>query len=202
MKNPYQLIIADDNKFFGDALKSYLDNHPNFNVIRTCNTLKETIATTPSATFDLLILDLSFNGTKSIDHIQAIRPDKNSFKIVCLTSFNNSIIKEEILNSGVDFFMGKDESIEEFPSILTNLLQEKPNQKEPKTHVSKYDLTLRQIDIIQTCFEFSTEKEIAGHLHISINTLKTHKQHLFAKTNTKNNLELIKYGIKEGIIVI
>lgn len=201
MKKIYKIIIADDNKFFSDALQNYLDNYDDFKVIASCNTINEMIAQTNNNNFDLLVLDLSFKGERSLDAIHQIRPNNTSFKIICLTSFNNCIIKEEAINYGVDFFMGKDTDLINFPRVIRELLNntELANVNEID---AKQLLTLRQIEIIKACFEFSTEKEIAKHLGISINTLKTHKQHLFNKTCAKNNLELIKYGIKEGIIII
>ncbi|NIJ43577.1 DNA-binding NarL/FixJ family response regulator [Wenyingzhuangia heitensis] len=203
MKKIYKIIIADDNKFFSDALESYLNNFEDFKVIATCNTINETISYTNSTNFEVLILDLSFNGKRSLDFLNQIRPNPTLFKTICLTSFNNCIIKDEAISYGVDYFMGKNTDLISFPDVIRNLLTaHKPNNNTNNSTDTKANLTLRQIEIIKACFEFSTEKEIAHYLDISINTLKTHKQHLFNKTCAKNNLELIKYGIKEGIIII
>lgn len=203
MEIPHKIIIADDNKFFLDALENYLMTFNHFKVITTCNSIKETILHTNNINFDLLILDLSFNGQKSIDYLNLIRPKETDFKIICLTSYNNEIIKQEAITNGVDLFIGKDTDLRNFPKIIKELLKEREIHFTTSSTTSiKNELTLRQIDIIKACFEFSTEKEISKHLNISISTLKTHKQRIFTKTNTKNNLELIKYGIQEGIIVI
>ncbi|MDO6802461.1 response regulator transcription factor [Wenyingzhuangia sp. 1_MG-2023] len=202
MEKKYKIIIADDNKFFLDALDNYLSSFKDFKIMATCNSIKETIVQTNNTNFDLLILDLSFNGEKSLDYLQQIRPKGLSFKIICLTSYNNGIIKEEAITNGIDLFIGKDNDLKNFPIAIRELLNNaRQNSKNAELYL-KPDLTTRQIDIIKACFEFSTEKDIANHLGISINTLKTHKQHIFAKTCAKNNLELIKYGIKEGIIII
>ncbi|MGY5355019.1 response regulator transcription factor [Wenyingzhuangia sp. IMCC45467] len=202
MKKTHKIIIADDNKFFLDALQNYLENYNDFKVIACCKTIHEIISHTNNTNFDLLILDLSFKGERSLDSIHKIRPNKSSFKIICLTSFNNCIVKDEAITYGIDFFMGKDTDLINFPKIIRNLLNNSELNNNENKNNTQQKLTLRQIEIIKACFEFSTEKEIANYLDISINTLKTHKQHLFNKTCTKNNLELIKYGIKEGIIII
>lgn len=199
----HKIIIADDNNFFADALESYLNQDEELEVIATCNTLEETIKQTNTLTFDLLVLDLSFRGQKSIDFIEQIKANNTPFKIICLTSYSNKIIEHEAIESGVDEFIGKDESLENFPSVIKEILNRKRRKsiKNNKKN-NKHELTIRQIDIIKACFEFSTEKEIANFLGISINTLKTHKQHLFNKTGAKNNVDLVKYGIEEGIIVV
>ncbi|WP_010134602.1 response regulator transcription factor [Ochrovirga pacifica] len=202
-KRIFKIIIADDNRFFADALRDFLNKKKSFDVLATCNTIDDTIKQTNSTNFDLLILDLSFRGVRSLDFIKQIRPEKSKFKIVCLTSYNNKIIKNEAIKNGVDHFLGKDDSIENFPALIKTILTSDikiHNAIQPQ--LSSCELTARQIDIIKACFIFSTEKEIADSLGISINTLKTHKQNLFTKTSTKNNIQLIKFGIKEGIIVV
>lgn len=202
MKKVYKIIIADDNKFFLDALENYLESFDDFKVITTCSTINKTISYTNNTCFDLLILDLSFKGERSLNAIDKIRPNEHDFKIICLTSFNNSVIQNEVYTNGIDYFMGKDMDLVNFPRVIRKLLDSSENTIPTEDKNPKKELSLRQIEIIKACFEYSTEKDIASHLDISINTLKSHKQILFNKTNAKNNLELIKYGIKEGIIII
>lgn len=202
-KKIHKIIIADDNNFFADALKEYLNRESDIEVLATCNTLQETIQSCNTEVFDALVLDLSFKGQKSTDFIDQIRNNEIPFKIICLTTYANKIIEKEALDSGVDDFVSKEGVLEDFPNVIRNVLKRRKPLKTKKTNIKeKYNLTKRQIDIIKACFDFTSEKEIADFLGISINTLKTHKQNLFAKTATKNNIELIKYGIEEGIIVV
>ncbi|NJB82491.1 response regulator transcription factor [Wenyingzhuangia aestuarii] len=195
----YRIILADDNRFFSDALKSYLENNECFKIVAICNTIKSTIINTNNVDFDLLILDLSFKGINSINYLKDIRPDHKIFKIICLSSFDNAILQQEIIDLGVDYMASKNDSIETFPLLIKNVMESNIdaicNQKKQAT------LSERQIEIIKACYEYSTEKDIADSLNISINTLKSHKQNIFSILNVKNNIELIKFAIKEGLLI-
>ncbi|MGF1639072.1 MAG: response regulator transcription factor [Cyclobacteriaceae bacterium] len=43
-------------------------------------------------------------------------------------------------------------------------------------------------------------KQIAEKLHISFNTVNTHRQNMLTKTNTSNSSELVNYTRQCGII--
>lgn len=197
----YKVIIADDNQFFLGILENFLNTLDAFNVIACCSSIEETITHTNNKQFDALILDLSFSGIRSLDYIDTIRPNKDLFKVICLTSYNNDIILNDAIADGIDLFVGKDSDFKNFPETLLTLLNTKENKEPYDIPQSSRILSDRQITVLKCCYQFSTEKEICNHLNISLNTLKMHKQHLFSKTGTKNTLDLIKYGIKQGIII-
>jgi len=197
-KQKYRIILADENRFFSDALKSYLENYNDIEVITTCNTIADIIKYTNCYDFDLLILDLSFNGVNCINHLKDFRPNKNEFKIICLSGFDNTILQQEILSFGIDYVVSKNDSIDNFPNLIKSVIT-----NNVKCNIKKdVSLTQRQVEIIKACYEFHTEKEIAKALSISVNTLKSHKQNIFSNLNVKNNIELIKYAIKERLLVI
>jgi DNA-binding CsgD family transcriptional regulator len=47
-----------------------------------------------------------------------------------------------------------------------------------------------------------SNREAADELFISIKTIDTHKMHILDKLGLKNTAELVKYAIKNGLIVI
>lgn len=60
----------------------------------------------------------------------------------------------------------------------------------PETNV-RFTLSNRQLDIINLVAMGLSNKAIADRLHLSINTVKNHKQLLFRKLNVKNNIEMV-----------
>ncbi|NJM80592.1 MAG: response regulator transcription factor [Flavobacterium sp.] len=43
-------------------------------------------------------------------------------------------------------------------------------------------------------------KKIASILHLSINTIETHRKNLMRKIGTKNMIGLVKYAIQQGYV--
>lgn len=56
----------------------------------------------------------------------------------------------------------------------------------------------REIEIIRLIAAGSTSKEIGRKLHISIDTVKTHRKRILEKTNCANSAELIAMSVSKG----
>lgn len=205
-KTPIYIVVADDNRFFCEALKDSLNQHKELNVINYFTDLRELTAFCGENNFDVLILDVNFNGTSSLDFIDTIRKEKNQFKIISLTTLNNDYIKRKAISKGVNCFIGKDSDLSLFKDVIVNCINSNSKRKIPKTKKISIDnmiFTERKLEILQLLYSHSdkTEKELSELLNISITSLKTHKRELFEITNTTNTNELIKFGIQNGIII-
>ncbi|WP_282073746.1 response regulator transcription factor [Polaribacter atrinae] len=203
---PIKIVIADDNRFFCDALKDSLNTHQELNVTNIFTTLKELIAYTNNCKLDLLILDVNFNGECSLDFMNQIKERNKDFKIIALTTMNNNFIKEKALKKGVDIFVGKDGDLANFKTIIINCFTNKTEKKgktSSKVTIDNYTFTKRKLEILQALFMHSdkNEKELSAILHITESSLKSHKRELFEITNTKSTPELIKFGIQKSLIV-
>ncbi|MEE9409107.1 MAG: response regulator transcription factor [Polaribacter sp.] len=204
--NPIRIVIADDNRFFCDALKDSLNIHQELNVISTFTTLKELIKFTNLHGLDVLILDVNFNGESSLDFISEIKKANQDFKIIALTTMNNNFIKEKAFNNGVYFFVGKDGDLGNFKEIILNCFFDatvKNSKTSSKINIDNYTFTKRKLDILQALYIHSdkNEKELSAILNITESSLKSHKRELFEITHTKSTPELIKFGIQKGLIV-
>jgi DNA-binding NarL/FixJ family response regulator len=207
-KNQIRIVIADDNRFFCDALKDSLNAHEELKVINTFITLNELIKFTNLHNLDILVLDVNFNGESSLDFISKIKKTNSNFKIIALTTMNNNFIREKAITNGVDKFIGKDGDLSNFKETIINCYNssfEKKIEKEKyKVKIGNLIFTKRKLEILQALFIHSDkkEKELSKTLNISESSLKSHKRELFEITNTKNTPELIKFGIQNGLIII
>jgi DNA-binding NarL/FixJ family response regulator len=204
--NTIKVIIADDNRFFCDALKDSLNQHKELSVSNTFITLESLIEFTNNHNLDVLILDVNFNGQSSLDFIERIKPKDKSFKIIALTSMNNNFMKEKALLNGVDYFVGKDTDLNNFKDEILNCYYSDLTEIEKsssKIKIDNYTFTKRKLEILQALYIHSDkkEKELSETLNISESSLKSHKRDLFEITNTKNTPALIKFGIQNGLIV-
>lgn len=200
------IIIADDNRFFCDALKDSIQQHNDFLVKATFNHLNDLINYTTHCIFDILILDVNFNGISSLEFINEIRPIENNFKIILLTTLNNNLTKQEALEKGIDAFVGKDSDLSSFKNTIINTLKKdsiKTNNTKAKISINNTTYTKRKIEVLRALYKYSdkNEKALSEILHISESALKSHKRELFEITDTNNTTELIKYGIKNGLIL-
>tara|TARA_R110001592_G_scaffold5082_3_gene28263 strand:+ start:1474 stop:2103 length:630 start_codon:yes stop_codon:yes gene_type:complete len=206
-KRVVKIVIADDNKFFCEAIRDSLNIHKELSVIETFTTLEDLINYTNYYNhFDILILDVNFNGKNSLDFISDIKSLESSFKIIALTTLNNNFIKEKAITNGVDEFVGKDGDLSNFKNVILNCLYNDKTflkKEKSKVKIGNKIFTKRKLEILQALYFHSDkkEKELSETLNITESSLKSHKRELFEITNTKNTPELIKFGIQNGLIL-
>ena len=206
IKPPIKIIIADDNRFFCNALKDSLNQHDELLATHIFTTIDDLISFTTNNNLDLLILDVNFNGRSSLDFIPKIKPIGKDFKIIVLTTMNNNFIKNKAINNGVNLFLGKDGDLSTFKDdILTCFYNDNEvlKDKNKKIIMGNYTFTQRKLDVLQALYIHSDKKEkaLSATLNITESALKSHKRDLFEISNTKNTTELIKFGIQNGLIL-
>lgn len=205
-KNPIKLVVADDNKFFVDAISDSLNSHEEFTVIAKFSTIEDVINFTKNNTLDVLILDVNFNGKSSLDYISDIKKNNSNFKIISLTTMNNNFMKSEANTKGINCFAGKDGDLSNFKEVILNCYKEngiQQNETSSKVKIDNLVFTKRKLEILQALYSHSDKngKALSEILNITENALKSHKRELFEITNTSNTTELIKFGIQNGLIV-
>ncbi len=68
------------------------------------------------------------------------------------------------------------------------------------TETNNKDLSCREIDVLQQIVRGHTNKEIAEHLNISLNTVLSHRKNITAKLGVKTVSGLTFYAIMNGLI--
>jgi len=200
------VVIADDNIFLGQALAENLNVSNHIEVTQVINSIEKLIEFTSNNLFDILILDINFNGKSSLDYIDKIKPAASKFKIIVLTTLNNSFTKKQAIDKGIDLFKGKDTAYDNFDkTIIKCFNSNKKNIKSRSSSVliNNIKFTNTKLNVLKGLYHHSgkTESEIAVLLNISTSSLKTHKRQLYEMTNTKRIVDLIKFGFDHGILI-
>lgn len=61
-------------------------------------------------------------------------------------------------------------------------------------------LSDREVEILRWAIEGYSSKQIADKLHLSFNTVNTHRRNMLRKTNCQNSLDLLRYAIERKLL--
>ena len=63
-------------------------------------------------------------------------------------------------------------------------------------------LSLREVDVAERLASGSTNREIATALGVSIKTVDTHRGHIMKKLKLRNNVALVYYMLRAGLVTL
>ena len=69
-----------------------------------------------------------------------------------------------------------------------------------KQKLMEEELSSREIEVLSLLAEGLTNREAADRLHLSVNTVASHRQNIMRKLALKNTVEMTKYAIRKGYI--
>ena len=87
------------------------------------------------------------------------------------------------------------------PAIANTLLEDYMRELQQRGLQDSYDLlTEREKEILQLLAEGKSNKQIAVMLHLSTNTVETHRTRLMQKLNLHSSAEIVLYAVRKRII--
>ena len=109
---------------------------------------------------------------------------------------SSSVPDEATIRARCQELLGEEEGnvAEDIASYINNLAEERARE------VNKLGLTAREIEVIRLSAEGLSAAGIAERLHVSVYTVKNHKQNIYLKMDVRSNAEMLKTANQLGLI--
>lgn len=203
----YKIVLADDHQFLLDGLKTVLKDIPDLHIAATAQNGFELMDAVMKIQPHLVILDLNMPGYDGLQCLQKIKAGFGEVKVLILTNYMQPELVEEVTRMGADGFLNKNSSYPELKEAIELILAgSKYFPVNPlfgtatgdsyffDDFLKKYQLTKREVGIIQLICRELTSKEIASELCLSELTINTHRRNIFRKLEVKNIAGLINFA--------
>lgn len=208
------ILLVDDHQIVLDGLKKMLKDNPQYVVAGEAingQQAIDVIASNPDY-FQLVVSDITMPLMNGIDLCRVIKTQYPFIKVIILSMHNSiALVKDAIAaeadgymlkNTGQDeFLMGIDRVINHSAYFSNDILPIILNHfQNGNSTLTKPLLTLREQEVLELIVQELTSKEIADKLHISKQTVDSHRINIMQKTNCKTLVGLMKYAIQSGYI--
>ena len=210
-----KILIVDDHQMFIDGLSALLIGQENFQVVAEANSGKDALEILENTEIDLMITDLSMPEMPGLELIKIAKDKYPHVKILVLSMHNNRETVGEILMSEAEGYIlkntGKQELLSALEKIADNgtfycnevlavMIEKIKNEK--KTEKELLDITERELEILKLICEENSSEQIANKLYISKRTVDTHRQHIYEKTGSKTIVSLMKFAVRNNLVMI
>jgi DNA-binding NarL/FixJ family response regulator len=222
---PIRVLVADDQRVVRDGLRMLLGMLPGIEVIGTAVDGTDAVRQAVTAVPDIVLMDLHMPNCDGVEAIRRIAAQRPSVRIVVLTAYSDDESVFAALRAGARGFLTKDAGAGEIfqavsavcagdaqldPSVQRRLVdavvrgvragaggtvRDPGGPRKPAPDA----LTEREVEVLAEIGAGLSNAEIAGKFRISQATVKTHINHLLAKTGTRDRAQLVGYAFREGL---
>jgi DNA-binding NarL/FixJ family response regulator len=212
-----KVFLADDHKMFRDGLRAQLDKVEEMVVVGEASDGREAVNMLEELKPDVAVLDVAMpmlNGIEATRNILKTFPD---LKIVMLSMLADQMYVVEALKAGASGYLLKEESFNHLLEAIKIVLSGKVFLSKSIEEVMMKDLvtqirngnmekntdplTDREREVLQLIAEGKTSREAAEILSVSVSTVDTHRKKIMDKLSIHNTAGLVKYAIKNKIIL-
>ena len=209
-KTSIKLIIADDHLLFIDGLRSLLKSEAQILITGIANDGKELIHLLQDQKPDVILMDINMPKLNGLDATRFIKQSHPSIKIIILSTYNEDHLVEKSKEYGANGYLLKNcTKAELIQSIfLVNdghscfpYRNPKPSNEfdSSDSFLKAYDLTKRELEVIQLIKHDYTNHHIADKLFLSIYTVETHRKNIMHKLGLKHPSALMKFILENNL---
>lgn len=162
---------------------------------------------------DLLVSDLKMPGMDGLDLMMELKRKFPQLPVLVVSMNDEIEIIHRLFNAEVEGYILKNAGKEELFAAIDNLLNGgiyyqkhllerifERQQKQGRTGgtLTQSLLSKRELEVLDLIVKELTSKQIAEQLHISKQTVDTHRINIYEKTGTKTLVGLIKFALSQG----
>ncbi len=210
--------LAEDVPHLQKAISDMLFNFENVDLVFIAGNGKALVEKLATEKVDLILMDINMPEMNGIEATAAVRKRYPEIKIVMLTVFDDGDNIFNAILAGANGYLLKDSkparlltAIEDAmdggapmsPSIATKALQLlRGDRTEPLPEENDFQLTKRELEILEQLATGATYQEIADKLFISAKTVRKHIENIYGKLQAHNKIEAIQIAQKHKLLSI
>ncbi|MCH4568527.1 hybrid sensor histidine kinase/response regulator transcription factor [Bacillus sp. ES1-5] len=211
-----RLLIVDDQPFVRETLRTLLDRYEDLNVVGLAEDGNQAIDLCGRLQPHVILMDLDMQHMDGVEATKKIKQQWPHIRVLIFTTFQDTEQALESLRNGADGFLLKSiETLELANTIrlihkggtlidqgMSHKIFEKFDEKKetPQSKATAYELTAREIEILQLVAKGLRYTTIASRLYLSNGTVRNYASTAYTKLGVRNKEEAVQKALEIGII--
>jgi DNA-binding NarL/FixJ family response regulator len=206
-----RVVLAEDHPRVRSGLRHILENTPDIVVVGEASNGVQALELVEELSPDILLLDMEMPKLTGIEVAEKLKEKEIPVRILVLSAHDDRHYIQGMLKIGASGYLIK----EEVPEILVKAVRgvahgergwvssrvaQKINEWNRSDEKQEITLTQREREILRLVEVKLTEKQIAEHLGVSVDTIEKHLKLLFTKFKVNSTIELGALAKKRGYI--
>jgi DNA-binding NarL/FixJ family response regulator len=206
-----RVLLADDQRVVREGLGTLLGLLDGISLVGTAADGEEAVALAARLDPDVVLMDLRMPRVDGIEAIRRLAERGDRPRAIALTTYADDASVLGALRAGARGYLTKDAGADQIRAAVEAVARgEAALDPAVQHHVvaalsapvesSLPDgLTPREAEVLALIAEGLTNAEIAERLVVSAATVKTHVNHIFAKTGARDRAQAVVYAYGHGL---
>ncbi len=209
-----RVLLVDDHELSREALRSVLRAEHGFRVVGEAGDGDTAVQLARELRPDLVLMDVRLPGTDGLAATRSVLAELPEATVVMLSSYQDRTFVLEALRAGASGYALKGASKQELlvivhaalagerriqASLGTSLLQAEAAESDSRSASSSQLLSDRELEVLRLMAQGQTNAAIGHRLHLSVNTVKTHVQHLLRKLDAPDRAAAVARAAALGL---
>ena len=205
--SPIRILSVDDHPLLREGLGAIINCQPDMSIEAFASNGREAIEKFRSFRPDVTLMDLKLPDLSGIDATIAIRAEFRDARIIILTTFERDVEIQRALKAGAHGFLLKSMPPKEMLDMIRIVHGGKkvvPREIAAglAEHLSDEPLSAREVDVLRHVAEGNRNRDIAGRLFISEETVKVHLRHIMGKLGANDRTQSVAIAARRGFICL
>jgi len=205
-----KIVLAEDHAIIRDGLKLLIATRTNLQVVAETGDGSCVEQLVQASEADLLLLDLDLPGCHGVDLTRKLRISLPQVRILILTANAQPASLQAALEAGAHGYLLKHEDAGELLHAISLVLsgityiskglaliiEPAAIPFDEATTDSEIAITAREREILALIASGESSFDIAQRLHLSVLTVRKHRQNLMSKLSLHNVAEVTAYALR------
>lgn len=206
------VVVVDDHAVVREGLKRIISENPGMTVSGEAADGHEALQVVRSTPCDVVLLDITMPNKSGLDVLKQLHFESPRLPVLVLSMHSEDQYAVRVLRAGASGYLTKESAPAKLVQAIRKVVRggkyvsptlaeklvfglDSPSEKAPHELLSD-----REYQVLCMIGSGKTVSEIASELALSVKTISTYRVRLLEKLKMKNNAEMTRYAIKEGLV--
>jgi DNA-binding NarL/FixJ family response regulator len=214
-----RVLVVDDQELLRTAFSALIDAEDDLEVIGTAGDGRQAVELAASLAPDVVVMDVRMPVMDGIEATRQITDGRgtDALRVLILTTFDLDEYVFEALRAGASGFALKSRPLDELlsairtvaagdallaPSVTRRLIAHFTDRARAPARAPRGlgELTEREREVLSLVAQGLSNAELAGTLHVSLPTAKTHVSRILTKLGARDRTQLVVLAYQSGLV--
>jgi DNA-binding NarL/FixJ family response regulator len=206
MPDKITVLLADDHSLVRRGFRRILEDDPSIAVVGEASDGDEAIRLASSLKPAVVVMDCAMPGTNGLVATRQILSENPGAAILMLSMHAEDTLVRQALEAGARGYIlksaldldlaGAVKRVAAGERVLDSNVSRAAALKGERNH----GLTARELEVLQLICDGLSNREIAGKLDLSVNTVAVHRANIMNTLGVHKTAELVVYAIQNGLV--